>query len=323
MNRATRLTKQLFTFAKGGAPVKENISLDSLIADVVSFDLSGSNIKSVFKSSDDLWPADVDKGQIEQVFSNLTVNARHAMPDGGHLYITLENADIRENSVPGLIQNKYIRIIVSDDGNGIDQKHIDRVFEPYFTTKPAGSGLGLATVYSIIRQHGGSILVDSQLGKGTTITLYLPASESRLQPETKHPETEGTTMEPTARILVMDDEEMIRNVAAQMLETIGYSVETANGGGQAIELYKQSMELGNPFEFVIMDLTIPGGIGGKEAVKDILKIDPEAKVIVSSGYANDPVMANYSEYGFSGIAAKPYTKKNLMKVLNQVLEKQS
>lgn len=321
MNRAIRLTKQLLTFAKGGTPVTERIRPDSLVEEVVRFDLSGSNVKPVFKPAGDLWPAEADKGQIQQIFSNLAINAMQAMPDGGHLYIFLENADISGNAVPGLNQGKYIRITVTDEGTGIDRKHLDRIFDPYFTTKQAGSGLGLATAYSIISKHGGCIHVDSELGKGTTFTLYLPASESQQLPETKQPEAKGTDIEETARILVMDDEEIIRNLLTTMLERSGYSVETSAGGRQAIEMYKQALEAGNAFDVVIMDLTIPGGIGGKEAIKDILKIHPDARVIVSSGYANDPVMANYAEYGFHGIAAKPYTRSEILEVLSRVLEK--
>jgi PAS domain S-box-containing protein len=192
MNRAIRLTKQLLTFAKGGSPVTESVRLDSLVAEIVRFDLSGSNVKPIFEPVNDLWPAEVDKGQIQQVFSNLTINARQAMPDGGHLYITLENADISGNDVPDLVSGKYIRITVTDEGAGMTRKHLDRIFEPYFTTKQAGSGLGLATTHSIIRQHGGGIHVDSQLGKGTTFTLYLPASELQQLPGTKQPETKHT-----------------------------------------------------------------------------------------------------------------------------------
>jgi len=319
MNRAIRLTGQLLTFAKGGAPVTERIRLETLIEDVVRFDLSGSNVKLSFKSAGDLWLAEADKGQIQQVFSNLTINARQAMPDGGHLYIELENADIIKSPVPGLAQGKYIQITVSDDGIGIAPKHIDRIFDPYFSTKQAGSGLGLATTHSIIHQHGGCLNVNSLVGKGTTFTLYLPASKSQQLSETILPEAKCSDVEQSARILVMDDEKMICDLLTKMLEKGGYSVETADGGRQAIEKYKQALDAGNPFDIVIMDLTIPGGIGGKEAIKGILKIHPEARVVVSSGYANDPVMANYAAYGFSGIAAKPYTRDKLLEVLRQVL----
>ncbi|MEA3428651.1 MAG: ATP-binding protein, partial [Thermodesulfobacteriota bacterium] len=321
MNRATRLTMQLLTFAKGGEPVKEDISIGTLVEEIVRFGLSGSNVMPVFEQAEDLWIAEVDKGQMQQVFSNLTINANQTMPDGGHLFITLENADISEDAVPNLNQGKYIKATVRDEGTGIDQNHLGRIFDPYFSTKQAGSGLGLATIYSIINKHGGHIAVDSKLGKGTTFTLYLPASELQQAPETKQPAAKGSTMEQTARILVMDDEEIVREVVTAMLEKSEYSVETADGGKQAVEMYKQSMDAGEPFDVVIMDLTIPGGVGGKDAIRDILEIDPEARCIVSSGYADDCVMANYAEYGFKGIATKPYTVSDLREVLSQVLEK--
>ena len=320
MNRAIRLTKQLLTFAKGGAPVKEDVSLGALVEEVARFDLSGSNVMLVHNQVEDLWPAKVDKGQMQQVISNLTINASQAMPNGGHLYITLENAVITEADVSGLPQGKYVRITVRDVGTGIDQNHLDRIFDPYFTTKQAGSGLGLATTYSIINKHGGHIGVDSELGKGTTFTLFLPASEFPQPTESQKCSAECLILEQTARILVMDDDEMVRNIATEMLNIIGFSVETAVDGKQAFEMYKQALEAGELFAVVIMDLTIPGGIGGKEAIKEILAIDPDAKVIVSSGYADDPVMAHFADYGFKGIAAKPYTLRTLQEVLGQVMK---
>ncbi|MCD6379968.1 response regulator [bacterium] len=320
MARATRLTKQLLTFAKGGTPVKEDINIGVLVEEVVRFDLSGSNVKPVFEKARDLWIAEVDKSQIQQVFSNLTINADQAMPDGGYLFITLENSDISKDAVPGLDQGKYIKITVRDEGIGIEQKHFGRIFDPYYTTKQAGSGLGLATVYSIIEKHGGHIGVDSEIGKGTIFTLYLPALGSRQQPVNSiHPEVENTMEGQTGRVLVMDDEDMILKLVTRMLGRSRFSVETACDGRQAIEMYKQALGAGNPFDVVIMDITVPGGMGGKEAVGGILEINPEARVIVSSGYANDPVMTNYAEYGFKGIVAKPYTRNKMLAVLNQVL----
>ncbi|NOY68171.1 MAG: PAS domain S-box protein [Deltaproteobacteria bacterium] len=321
MNRAIHLTSQLLTFARGGAPVKENVSLDSLAEEVVCFDLSGSNVKPVFKHAGDLWPVEVDTGQIQQVFSNLAINARQAMPDGGHLYITLENADNVNNALQGLDPGKYIMITMTDEGTGIDRKYLNRIFDPYFTTKHAGNGLGLATVYSIINRHGGCINVDSTLGSGTTFTFYLPASEVRQPLEKLQAKAKRTSGDQSARILVMDDEEMIREVVTSMLEISGYSAESAEDGKQAITMYKASMDAGNPFDVVIMDLTIPGGVGGLEAIRDLLEIDPKAKCIVSSGYADDPVMANYAEYGFYGIVTKPYTQNDLREALNRVLRK--
>ena len=320
MSRATSLTRQLLTFAKGGEPVREDVSLGEIVSEVTGFALSGSNVMPVFEQADDLWIAEVDKGQVQQVFSNLIMNANQAMPDGGHLYITLENADISKNAASNLNPGKYIKVTVQDEGIGIDQKHLDRIFDPYFSTKQAGSGLGLATVYSIINKHGGHISADSELGKGTTFTLYLPVSESRQLPKTKRPGAEPSTLGQTARILVLDDEEMVREVITEMLKISGFSVETADGGKQAIEMYKQSMDAGEPFDVVIVDLTIPGGIGGKKVVKELLTIDSEAKVIVSSGYSTDPIMANYSEYGFKGRLAKPIQMEDLKKELIRVME---
>jgi PAS domain S-box-containing protein len=321
MDSTIQLTSQLMTFAKGGEPVKEDVRLGELVEEVSRFNLSGSNIMPVFEQAEDLWMSEVDKGQVQQVFSSLTINADQAMPDGGHLYITLENTNIPENVVPSLNHGRYIKVTVRDEGIGIDQKHLNRIFDPYFSTKRKGSGLGLATVYSIVNKHGGHISVDSELGKGTTFTLYLPAFESQRLPETKQPVAECSTKEQPARLLVMDDEEIVRDVVTEMLKESGFSVETAPDGKQAIEMYKQSLDAGESFDVVIMDITIPGGISGKEAIKDILEIDPEARAIVSSGYADDPVMANFAEYGFKGIAAKPYTMSKLLEVLNQVLKK--
>jgi CheY-like chemotaxis protein len=320
MNRAIHLTRQLLTFARGGEPVKEDISLCELIRGVSAFDLSGSNVMPVFKRADNLWLTKADKGQIQQVFSNLIINADQAMPDGGHLYITLENADISKNEVPNLNPGKYVKATIRDEGTGIDQKHLDRIFDPYFSTKQSGSGLGLATVYSIVSKHGGYISVDSELGKGTTFTLYILASESQQLPEMKVSEAESSIPGQTARILVMDDEEIIRKVLKELLKQCGCTVDSAVDGKEMIEKYISAEKNGYPFDVVIMDLTIPGGMGGKEAIRKLLAIDPKAKVVVSSGYSTDPIIANYSEYGFIGRLVKPFIIKDLKKVLTRIME---
>ncbi len=319
MNRAARLTTQLLTFAKGGEPVKEDVTLGTLVEEVVRFDLSGSNVKPVFAQSTDLWLADVDKGQIQQLFSNLTINAKQAMPDGGHLYITLKNEEFYDKTFAEFKVGKYIKVTVRDEGSGIEQKHLERIFDPYFTTKQAGSGLGMATAYSIVSRHGGHIGVASELGQGTVFTLYLPASEVLQLPQTELVSAGSSYLGQSARVLVMDDEEIIREVVSQLLEACGYEVETAEGGQSAIEMYQQARACGRPFAVVIMDLTIPGGMGGEEAIKELLVLDPEVKAIVSSGYADDPIMANYTEYGFKGIVSKPYSIMQLREVLNRVL----
>ena len=322
MNRAMSLTNQLLTFAKGGVPVRTVIRLDVLIKEVVLFYLSGSNIKFHIELADDLWLAELDKGQIQQVFSNLTTNAKQAMPDGGNLYIQLENRDIKKSKVSGPGQGRYIQVIVKDDGAGIKKQYIDRIFDPYFTTKTTGTGLGLATTYSIINKHGGYIDVVSKPDKGATFTLYLPASKSQEYEEEviepididKH-----KAVEQTIRILVMDDDKMICGLVKRMLTMAGFSVETVLDGEQAIKVYQESLTAGEPFDVIIMDLTVPGGMGGKDAVEEILLINPDAKVIVSSGYSNDPIMANYQEYGFIASIAKPFKKIDLIQVINSIL----
>ena len=328
ISRATQLTKQLLTFSRGGAPLKEKTDISEIVEEVVRFDLSGSNVKPVFKKSDNLWPLEVDIGQMQQVFSNLTINADHAMPDGGHLYITLENSKIEDNSVLLLKPGKYIKITVKDEGIGIDKKYFESVFDPFFTTKKTGNGLGLATVYSIIKQHNGSITIDSKKGDlpdgeitGTAFTIYLPASIPETVAETVEKKAEDSAEVKSAKILVMDDEDMICKVVTAILTKKGYSVKTAPDGKKTIELFQHALESNNPFDAVIMDLTVPGGMGGEEAVKKILSIDPDARVIVSSGYADDHVMANYAQYGFKGILKKPFVMDNLLETLKQVLDK--
>lgn len=318
MHRATALTNQLLTFAKGGAPIKETLNLSQLIEEAVPFNLSGSNIKPVISRPDNLWLAHVDQGQIQQVFSNLTINAKQAMPEGGELLITLENIEISANQLHGLTGGDYIRITLTDSGIGIKPEHLERIFDPYFTTKQAGNGLGLATVYSIIKKHGGQIRAISQLGRGTTFIIYLPAAAEKTLP--LKPAAKVSTSRPhAARILVMDDEEMICAIVKDLLEDTGYSVETAANSTLALDRYRQTLAAGTPFDLVILDLTIPGGEGGKEVVKQILALHPQAKVIVSSGYADDPVMANYADYGFIGVAAKPYDLQVLKDLVNEVL----
>lgn len=321
MNRATRLANQLLTFSKGGEPVREDARLDRLVEEIVRFDLSGSNVKPVFSFAEDLWLANVDKGQIHQVFSNLTINANQAMPDGGRLYVSMENAEIFHADTRKLPPGKYIRVSIRDEGIGIERKHLKRIFDPYYSTKKAGNGLGLATVYSIIKKHGGHISVDSEPGTGTSFTLYLPASMERMALSTVDGATQEFSSVQTGRILIMDDDVMIRQVASDMLEASGYAVEAAPEGKTALDKYKQALGAGNPFDAVIMDLTVPGGMGGVETIKALLAVDDQAKAIVSSGYSADPVMANYSAYGFKGVITKPYSMEKLQQVIDQVLQK--
>ncbi len=325
MNRAVRLTKQLLTFSKGGAPIKEDISLNLLLNEVIKFDLSGSNVKAVLNLEKDLWDVNVDKGQISQVFSNLTMNANQATPDGGNLYVYSENAKVKDKEITGLQEGNYVKIIIKDEGMGIDEKYLDKIFDPYFTTKQTGNGLGLATSYSIINNHDGQLMVESELGKGTIFTVYLRAVISRSS-ENKRSKEEAKRREDARfkfddlSILIMDDEEMILQLVSRMIERVGCTATTSLNGDEAIELYKKSMEENEtPFDLVILDLTIPGGTGGKETIKQILDINPEAKVIVSSGYSSGKEAADYLEHGFKGILEKPYTIKNLVSVMREVI----
>ncbi|MFC1490518.1 PAS domain S-box protein [Candidatus Latescibacterota bacterium] len=313
---ATKLTQQLLTFAKGGAPVKEITEISELIRETTGFSLRGSNVHYRTTIAPDLSNAFVDKGQISQVIRNLVINAKQAMPKGGTIKINAKNVIVTPNDKRSLREGHYIRISVADKGNGISAAHLTKIFDPYYTTKQMGSGLGLATCYSIIRRHDGHIEVKSKVGVGTIFTFYLPASEKKIK--SKKTAKEETAVK-TGKILVMDDDDMLRRMVTRLLENSGNEVIEARDGVEAIKKYKMAMKSKNPVDVVIMDLTIPGGMGGKEAIKKLLEIDPNAKVIVSSGYANDPVVSYFDAYGFKGYIPKPYMLKDFMKVLNRVL----
>ncbi|MES2605609.1 MAG: PAS domain S-box protein [Pseudomonadota bacterium] len=318
--RATHLTSQLLTFAKGGEPVVQDVSISSLIDEVVHFDLSGSNVRLELNRPADLWQARVDTGQISQVFSNLAMNAKQAMPDGGHLYISVENCTLQRNDVPGIEDGgKYLKFIVRDEGCGIGEEDIDKIFDPYFSTKKKGSGLGLATVYSIINRHGGHISVESTVDVGTAFTLYLPASEEAANDETPLVQAAVAAEPGQARLLVMDDEDMIGELCITYLSMKGYEVHRAKDGKEAIEMYGAAVKAGKAYDCMIMDLTIPGGMSGEVALVQIQQQHPSARAIVSSGYAADPVMANYKSHGFSGRISKPFRLASLEEEIRRVL----
>lgn len=309
MERAIRLTDQLLTFAKGGNPIKETVALGDMLVETAEFSLHGSQVKLQSNISPDLWLVAADKGQISQVISNLVINAQQAMPTGGTLTITAENVVWPDE--------KYVQIMIQDEGSGIPAKYLDKIFDPYFSTKQKGSGLGLASSYSIIDKHNGRIQVDSQLNQGTTFTILLPAIDTQISHQTI--DESAAFAQRSATILVLDDEEIIRETIGGMLQAMGHHVEFAIDGQETVEKYKHSYENHDVFDLVITDLTIPGGMGGKEAAQEILKINPEAKLIVSSGYANDPIMADYQAHGFQGIVAKPYQFAKLQVTVQQLL----
>lgn len=314
--RAKELTHQLITFSKGGSPVKRTASLIELIKDSTTFTLSGSKTKPEFYIPEDLWPVEADEGQINQVINNLVLNADQAMPGGGIIEVRCKNVVLSGEDTLPLNRGRYINITVKDQGCGIAKEHLEKIFDLYFTTKKKGSGLGLSTTYSIIKKHDGYIAVESELGKGAAFYIYLPASEKEVLRE-KGAEEEHIAGK--GRILVMDDEEVVREVAGRMAAHLGYEVDFAEDGAKAIELYKKAKKSGRPFDVVIMDLTIPGGMGGEEAMEKLLEIDPSVKAIVSSGYSNDPVMADYKKHGFSGVIAKPYKVAEMSSVINSVI----
>jgi PAS domain S-box-containing protein len=314
--RAQDLTRQLLTFSKGGAPVKRTTAITELIKESAGFALRGSRVRHDFFFGEGLWLLDVDEGQISQVIHNLVINADHAMPEGGTITIRCENCVIGESTGLPLRPGDYVKVSVQDHGVGITKDHLPKIFDPYFTTKQKGSGLGLATSYSIIKKHGGHIVAESELGTGTTFTFYLPASRSG-----KIAKQAGDTKlyTGTGKILLMDDEEDVRQTTGDVLKRLGYRVEFAEDGERAIDLYQQARTAGQPFDAVIMDLTVPGGMGGREALIKLFAIDPKVKAIVSSGYSNDPIMADYQKYGFRGVVTKPYRIKDLGETLHNVL----
>ncbi len=317
--RAKDLTQQLLTFAKGGEPVKKTAFVTDLIREAAAFSLRGSNVKCKFDIAKDLWPADVDEGQIVQVINNLVINAQQSMWEGGLISIRAENLQARDPNGLPLKPGKYIKISVGDSGVGISKENIRKIFDPYFTTRQSGSGLGLASAFSIVKNHGGHISVHSELGSGTTFDIYLPASDKNIV-EYEPVETAVAAVN-KGRVLVMDDEAMIREVAGEMLNLIGYDVEFARDGEEALKYYQAALADKKPFDAAIIDLTVPGGMGGKETIKKLLEIDPGVKAIVSSGYSNDPIMADFRQFGFSGVVVKPYRIAELLEAMNRVLNK--
>lgn len=314
--RARDLTQQLLTFAKGGEPVRATVQLPDVVREAAEFALHGSAVRCEFAISDGLWPADVDKGQIGQVVQNLVINAVQAMPHGGVLRIALANETLAAGARPPLPAGNYLKLTVADRGVGIRPEYLPRLFEPYFTTKEQGVGLGLATVYSIIKKHQGLVTVESEVAVGTTFHLWMPASAAPVPPR---PSTKSPFGELKGRVLFMDDEEHIRGMASVLLTRLGLEAVTAADGAEAVRLFEQARTENRPFDVVVMDLTVPGGMGGLQAVQKMRELDPQVRAIVSSGYSSDPVMANFRAHGFRGMVAKPYRITDLAAALRAVL----
>lgn len=318
IKRAADLTKQLLNFAKCGSPVKKATSIVELIKTNVEFSLRGTNVKCRYLLPESIWPVEGDEGQLSQVIHNLTINAVQAMPEGGTLEISAENwaaGTTSETTLP-LPKKNYVKITVKDNGIGIPADFLPKIFDPYFTTKERGSGLGLATSYSIIKKHDGYIDVESTPYVGTIFHIYLPAAEAELSAPTSRPEK---IFNGKGKILLMDDEATIRHTTKKILAYLGYKTVIAKDGAEVLDLYAIAQKSGNPFDVVIMDLTVPGGGGGKETLTKLKKIDPKVKAILSSGYANDGVLNNFHRYGFKGVVIKPYNMEELSATLHKVI----
>lgn len=316
--RAKSLTQQLLTFSKGGAPIKRTTTISDLIADSTTFILRGSNVNCVYDFADDLRAVEADEGQLSQVTQNLVINASQAMKGGGTITIRGRNTAITPETDLPLLPGQYVKLQFEDQGCGIDKEHLSKVFDPYFTSKQSGSGLGLAISYSIIKNHDGLIQVHSEADAGTTFTIYLPAlsQEEGVQTISAGVDTVAAIR---GRILVMDDEELVRRMSTEILDYLGCESIAATDGHETIKMYLQAQKDNTPFDLLIMDLTIPGSMGGVETLEKLRALDPEVKALVSSGYANDPVMANYKEYGFCGVVPKPFSVEDLHGALSRIL----
>jgi CheY-like chemotaxis protein len=310
MDRARALTMQLLTFAKGGAPVQRTTELIPFLRDAVRFALSGSRISCQFALAQGLWACSIDKNQIGQVIDNIVINAQQAMPDGGGIEMAAENVS-REEGGSCLASGRYVRVSIRDFGVGIPAEVLPRIFDPFFTTKPRGHGLGLATCYSIVKRHGGFIEVESEPGKGSAFHVYLPASSETVGAN----QASTVTRKGIGKIIVVDDEEVVRTTLRRMLEVLGYSVLCKSDGRDGIAAYINETKAGEPFVAMILDLTVPGGMGGVETVAEMRKLNKEMPIFVSSGYADDCVMRNPADYGFTASISKPFTIAELSEML--------
>ena len=318
--RARELTQQLLTFSRGGSPVKGHVHLEELVRESAEFVMRGSSVQLRFSADRDLWQVKVDRGQIGQVVDNLVINAMQAMPDGGFVDIHVSNYVPEKNSPLPLNRSRYVCLRIRDYGSGISKEHLGQIFDPYFTTKDVGTGLGLAICFSIVSKHGGHISVDSEPGAGSSFYVYLPSlDEANTQQKQQDEKISVLHSGAGKRILVMDDEDLVCTVVSNILEHFGYEVDISHDGDQAIAMYAQAFEQGKRYDLVIMDITIPGGMGGQEAVQRLLEIDPQVKAIVSSGYSSHEVMANYADYGFAGVVVKPFRINDLSEMLSRVL----
>lgn len=324
--RAAELTKKFLTFSSGGEPFKTIVSAKTFITESVSKALGGSTINFECHLSDNLWALDIDTGQMTQALGNVITNSMESMSQGGLLRICAENVDSVPEAIQKLLsgrEEKYVKITIEDQGLGIHEDFLPNIFDPYFSSKKMGQekglGLGLTIAYSIIKKHSGFIDIESQLNIGTTVSIYLPASDTQLVLQQQILPQKALAL--NKKILVMDDEEMLRDISRHLLEALGYEVQVACDGEEAVQKYSKAQLAGVPFGAVILDLTIKGsGMGGKETIKCLKKLNPNVRALVASGYSNDPIMSNWAEYGFVEALQKPYQMKDLEKSMEKIYE---
>lgn len=317
--RARKLTEQLLAFSRGGAPVKELASIEELLTETAEFILSGSKIALKFNFAKGIKAADIDRGQIEQVIQNIILNASQAMPSGGVIEIGLSNVVMDDENPHSLLPGEYVAISIKDQGEGIEQKNLKRIFDPYFTTKPDGNGLGLTICHTIIKRHGGVIDVYSHPGNGATFTIYLPAHTEEYMEKTCEICGKEKADFKNLTVLIMDDEPQLRYIMEEVLKDEGAAIIQAADGNEAIDIFEKRDAAGEPVNIIIADLTIPGGMGGMEAVRILREQGLPFKAIVISGYSSDPVISDYRNYGFDAYLVKPFSAEDLLKAVNDVI----
>ncbi len=311
LRNAQHVTGQLLAFARGGAPIKRALVLEELVREAVHLTTRGTKIACVIDAGPGLWPVEVDEAQISQVFHNLMLNAVQAMPSGGEVHIRMENV----GTAAGVDRRAAVRVTVLDQGPGMSSDVLEHIFDPYYTTKPNGTGLGLSTAYAVLSRHDGTIRAFSTPGEGARFEVELPARPgARIQTEANRP----TEHRGQGKALVMDDEEGVREVLTEMLAELGYMPTSVNDGGAAVHAYEAALQTSEPYELVILDLTVAGGMGGQEAIARIRELGGTCKAVVSSGYSSDAVMSRHDEHGFDGVLRKPYTFAELAELLERI-----
>lgn len=318
--RASQLAQQLLTFSRTGVPSRKPLKIGNLVNEAAILALKGSKVRHDMSVEDGLWMANADEGMVNQAIYNLVMNAEQTMKEGGVIAIRLENVDREGLRPPGLAESPFVKILIKDSDSGILKEDLGQVFDPVFASKSGRRGLGLATAWSIVKKHEGTITVKSEIGKGTEYSVYLPALTEKPAEQKMVP---PKMLKVSGRILVVEDEEQLRKIMRDILSRLGYEVVVADEAESGINRFKEALDQANPFDLAIIDLTLPGGMGGKDLLLYLQEIDPGIKAIITSGYSNDPVMADFKKYGFKGSLVKPYRLADLDRIVKQVLNESS